>query len=257
MQQVLDNYFSLDGKVALVTGASRGIGAEIAIGLAQAGASIVGVSTRAENLAATQTAVESAGQRFVGLTCDQSNPDDVLIMAGAATSAFGQVDILVNNAGTIRRTPAVDHSFDDWKAVVSTNLDGVFLLCREIGRAMLSRGSGKIVNIASLLSFFGGVTVPGYAASKGAIHVLTKSLANEWASGNVQVNAIAPGYIETDNTTALRNDEARYTEILSRIPAGRWGAPSDLIGAAIFLSSTASDYVNGHTLLVDGGYKAR
>ena len=253
----LEQLFSLKGKTAMVTGASRGLGQAIAVALAEAGADIVGVASRLENLADTEQHVRDLGRTFYDLACDQSNLDQVVATAAAAEQAAAQIDILVNNAGIIRRSPAVDFSTQDWNAVLRTNLDGVFVLCREIGRGMVLRGNGKIINIASLLSFFGGITVPAYAASKGGIHVLTKALANEWAASNVQVNAIAPGYFETDNTQALREDPARYNEILGRIPCQRWGKPQELAGAAVFLATSASDYVTGHTLLVDGGYSAR
>ncbi|WP_409432029.1 2-dehydro-3-deoxy-D-gluconate 5-dehydrogenase KduD [Litorimonas sp. RW-G-Af-16] len=245
--------FDLSGKTALVTGGSRGIGQAIAIGLAEAGADVIVVASRAENAADTVAAITKAGGKARALGCDQSDPAAIKATAEAA----GSVDILINNAGTIRRSPARDFSDADWDAVISTNLTGVFQFCRAIGGKMLDQGHGKIINIASLLTFQGGITVPAYAASKGGVGQLTKALANEWAKDNVQVNAIAPGYIATDNTAALRADKDRNASILGRIPAGRWGDPKDLVGAAIFLSSSASDYVNGHILTVDGGWMAR
>lgn len=245
--------FELSGKRAMVTGASRGIGQAIAIGLAEAGAEVIAVASRAENAADTVARIEKAGGKALALGCDQSDPKAIK----AAVEQAGTVDILINNAGTIRRSPARDFSDDDWNAVLNTNLTGVFQFCRAVGGQMLDQGHGKIVNIASLLTFQGGITVPAYAASKGGVGQLTKALANEWAKDNVQVNAIAPGYIATDNTAALRADETRNASILGRIPAGRWGDPKDLVGAAVFLSSSASDYVNGHILTVDGGWMAR
>ena len=249
--------FDLSGKTALVTGASRGIGQAIAVGMAKAGADIVAVASRAENAAETVAAVEALGRKALAVGCDQSSPDAIKAAVEAAYNLSGSVDILVNNAGTIRRSPARDYSDEDWSAVIDTNLTGVFQFCRAIGGKMIDQGHGKIVNIASLLSFQGGITVPAYAASKGGVSQLTKALANEWASLGVQVNAIAPGYIATDNTTALRANPERNTSILSRIPAGRWGDASDIAGAAIFLSSSAANYVNGHVLTVDGGWMAR
>lgn len=249
--------FDLFGKTALVTGASRGIGQAIAVGMAKAGADIVAVASRAENAAETVAAVEALGRKALAVGCDQSSPDAIKAAVEAAYNLSGSVDILVNNAGTIRRSPARDYSDEDWSAVIDTNLTGVFQFCRAIGGKMIDQGHGKIVNIASLLSFQGGITVPAYAASKGGVSQLTKALANEWASLGVQVNAIAPGYIATDNTAALRANPERNTSILSRIPAGRWGDASDIAGAAIFLSSSAANYVNGHVLTVDGGWMAR
>lgn len=249
--------FDLTGKVAIVTGASRGLGQGMALALASVGADIIAAASTAENAADTVAKVEAMGRRAVAIGCRQDDLDEVRRLAADAIRAFGQVDILVNNAGTIRRAPAEDYSDDDWRAVIDTNLNGVFALSRDIGRHMLARGAGKIINIASLLSFQGGITVPAYSASKGAAMQLTKALANEWAARGVQVNAIAPGYFATDNTAALRADETRNSAISARIPAGRWGTPDDLAGAIIFLASRASDYVNGHILLVDGGWMAR
>lgn len=249
--------FQLDGKTAVVTGASRGLGQGIALGLAEAGADIVAVSTNESNLAKTEAAITATGRRVLKLKCDVAQIDEIRQTVKTAIDTFGKVDILVNNAGTIRRAPAHEYSDADWQTVINTNLNGLFYLCREVGKTMIERGSGKIINIASLLSFSGGITVPAYAASKGGVAQLTKALANEWAKHNIQVNAIAPGYFETDNTAALRADEVRNREISARIPAGRWGRPEDLKGAAIFLASQASNYVNGHILLVDGGWMAR
>lgn len=253
MKQAL---FDLSGKTALVTGASRGIGRAMAQGLAAAGADIIAVASSAQNAADTVAAVKALGRNAHAIGCDQSDPKAV---KAAVAKAFdiGAVDILINNAGTIRRAPARDYSNDDWDAVIATNLNGVFQFCRGVGGAMIDQGHGKIINVASLLTFQGGITVPAYAASKGGVGQLTKALANEWAKDNVQVNAIAPGYIATDNTAALRADADRNSSILGRIPAGRWGVPDDLIGAAVFLSAPASNYVNGHILTVDGGWMAR
>ncbi len=250
--------FSLAGKTALVTGASRGIGLAFAEALAHAGADIIGVSaTLPSSGSDVEKAVTALGRRFSGYACDFSDRAALLRFVAAVKAEHGTPDILVANAGTIRRAPAAEHADALWDEVIAVNLDAPFLLAREFGRDMLARGSGKIVFPASLLSFQGGVTVPGYAASKGGIASLTKALANEWAGRGVCVNAIAPGYIATDNTAALRADAARNTQILARIPAGRWGEASDLCGALVFLASPASDYVQGTILTVDGGWMGR
>ena len=249
--------FSLAGKKALVTGASRGLGQAMAEALASAGADVVCASTRRDATDETAASIKALGRNAWQVAADLSDREALLSMADAAEQAAGQIDILVNNAGTIRRHPAVDYSIDDWDTVVRTNLDAVFLLAQRFGRGMVQRRSGKIINVASLLSFSGGITVPAYTAAKHAVAGVTKALANEWASANVQVNAIAPGYVATDNTQRLRDDPVRYKEISARIPAGRWGTPADLAGAVVFLASAASDYVNGHVLVVDGGWMAR
>jgi 2-dehydro-3-deoxy-D-gluconate 5-dehydrogenase len=249
--------FRLDGRVALVTGASRGLGAAIARAMASAGADIVLHASREEPRA---LAAAIAGESGVGTACMVADLADSAAQDRLVTSslaAFGRIDILVNNAGIIRRAEAVDTSDDDWAAVIAVDLSSVFRISRAVGRHMLARGSGKIINIASLLSFQGGVRVPAYAAAKGAVAQLTKALANEWAGRGVNVNAIAPGYFKTDNTRPLIEDTRRYTDITARIPAGRWGAPDELGGAAVFLASRASDYVHGHVLVVDGGWMAR
>ncbi|HEX9653133.1 MAG TPA: 2-dehydro-3-deoxy-D-gluconate 5-dehydrogenase KduD [bacterium] len=253
---ILDD-FRLDGKVAMVTGASRGLGQGMALGLAEAGADIVALSTNEKNLAETAALVKKLGTKVVAVGCDVTNSAHIRAAVQRAVDEFGAVDILVNNAGTIRRAPAVEYSDEDWQIVLDTNLNGLFRFCREVGKIMIERQQGKIINVASLLSFSGGITVPAYAASKGGVAQLTKALANEWAKHNIQVNAIAPGYFETDNTEALRKNEVRFKEISDRIPAGHWGKPADLKGAAVFLASPASNYVNGHILLVDGGWMAR
>ena len=253
----MSDLFSLENKVAVVTGASRGLGRAMALGLAGAGADIIAVASSSENAAASVAEIEALGRRAVGIGCRQDDPAEVRRAVDECIDAFGHVDILVNNAGTIRRAPAEDFSDEDWSTVMDTNLTGVFQFCRGIGKHMRERGHGKIINIASLLSFSGGITVPAYAASKGGVMQLTKALANEWASKGLQVNAIAPGYFATDNTAALQADEIRNTSILARIPTGRWGDPEDLQGAVVFLASPASDYVNGHILTVDGGWMAR
>jgi 2-deoxy-D-gluconate 3-dehydrogenase len=250
--------FRLDGRVALVTGASRGLGAAMAVALAGAGADVV-LHASQQPAAGTAAAIaEATGRTPVTLTADLVDRMASDRLVADTLAAFGRLDILINNAGLIRREPAATHGDDDWDRVLEVDLTSVFRLCRAAGRHMIERGQGgKIVNVASLLSFQGGITVPGYAAAKGGVMQLTKALANEWAPHRINVNAIAPGYMETDNTAALRADAVRHRQITERIPAGRWGTPQDLAGAAIFLSSPASDYVNGHVLVVDGGWMGR
>ncbi|MBP1934241.1 SDR family oxidoreductase [Ammoniphilus resinae] len=254
---VLD-LFKLDGKTALVTGAKRGIGKAMALALAEAGADIIGVSASLETEGSeVEKEVRALGRNFKGYSCDFSDRDALYAFIRQVKSDFSRIDILVNNAGTILRQPATEHSDEYWDQVMNVNLDSQFILSREIGKEMVERGAGKIIFTASLLSFQGGITVPGYAASKGAIGQLTKALANEWASKGVQVNAIAPGYISTDNTEALRNNPQRFQAILERIPAERWGVPDDFKGSVVFLASDASNYMNGHLMVVDGGWMAR
>jgi 2-deoxy-D-gluconate 3-dehydrogenase len=248
--------FNLTGRVALVTGASRGLGAGMAMALAEAGADIV-LHDRSDTCDAERAIRERTGVRTCCLTADLSDRAAADRLASAAVEAMGRVDILVNNAGIIRRAPAVQFGDADWDDVIEVNLTAVFRLCRAVGAGMVERGSGKIVNVASLLSFQGGVTVPSYAAAKGGVAQLTKALANEWAGRGVNVNAIAPGYMLTDNTKPLQENEQRFRQITERIPAGRWGAPVDLGGAVVFLASPASDYVHGHVLVVDGGWMGR
>lgn len=248
--------FHLDGKTALVTGASRGIGLAMTEALAEAGADILAVSaTLPERDSAVERAVCAHGRRFRGFRCDMGRRADVA--AFLAQIADEPIDVAVLNAGTIRRRPAAEHGDADFDDVIEVNLSAPFRIAREVGRRMLERGHGKIVFTASLLSFQGGITVPGYAASKGGIARLTQALANEWAGRGVNVNAIAPGYIATDNTRALRDDPHRSAQILARIPAGRWGRPDDLKGALLFLASDASSYVHGTVLTVDGGWMGR
>jgi 2-dehydro-3-deoxy-D-gluconate 5-dehydrogenase len=250
--------FSLEGKTALVTGCRRGIGLSLARALAEAGSDIIGVSASLEKSGSrVEMEVVNAGRRFKGYSCDFANRGSLKEFIGKVNSDFPEIDILVNNAGTIQRTPAETLRDEDWDRVIEINLNAQFILTREVARGMLGRGRGKIIFIASLLTFQGGILVPAYAASKGGIGQLTKALSNEWAPRGVQVNAIAPGYMETDNTVELRNDEERSRSILSRIPAGRWGAPGDLAGTVVYLSSAASDYVSGIILPVDGGWLAR
>jgi len=252
------NSFRLDGKTAVVTGCSRGIGRAIAEALAEAGADIVGVSASLQPSGSeVGAAVHSRGRRFGGYTCDFSDRQALYTFIEQVKQSFPRVDILVNNAGTIVRTPAADHSDEDWDRVIEVNLNAQFILAREFGKWMLAGGGGKIVFIASLLSFQGGIGVPSYAASKGGIAQLTMALANEWAGKGVNVNAIAPGYIATDLTEELQRDTARAEQILGRIPANRWGKPDDIKGAAVFLCSEAADYINGAILPVDGGWLAR
>ncbi|MCX7603493.1 MAG: SDR family oxidoreductase [Bryobacteraceae bacterium] len=254
---VLD-LFRLDGRLALVTGCRRGIGLAIAEALAQAGADIAGVSRSLEAEGSeAERRVRACGRRFYGFRCDLADRAALRELPGRIASELPPVDILVNNAGVILRAPASQHPDEYWDQVLAANLTAPWILAREIGRTMLERGSGKIIFIASLLSFQGGILVPSYAASKGGVAQLVKALANEWAPRGVNVNAIAPGYIATDNTAPLRADAARNRAILERIPAGRWGEPADLAGAAVFLASRASDYVHGSILVVDGGWMGR
>ncbi|MFT0801561.1 2-dehydro-3-deoxy-D-gluconate 5-dehydrogenase KduD [Bacillus swezeyi] len=251
----LESYFSLEGKTALVTGPGTGIGQGIAAALAKAGADMIGTA-HTSGLDETKRLIEDAGRTFTSYQLDMGNLDEVDSFAKDVLDRH-QIDILVNNAGTIRREKAAEFSRDNWETVINVNLNSLFLLTQAIGRKMIQRKQGKIINIASLLSFQGGILVPAYTASKHAVAGLTKSFANEWAAHNVQVNAIAPGYIATNNTKQIREDKNRNEEILKRIPAERWGQPADIAGAALFLSSPASDYVNGHVLAVDGGWLAR
>lgn len=244
--------FSLNGKVSLVTGASRGLGQGMAIGLAEAGSDVIGAGM--SDMTETRQRIEKLGRTFYEIKSDLSQEGAVQKLVREALDASKKVDVLVNNAGTIRREQAENFSDQDWQDVIRLNLDVVFELSREFGNHMLDRGSGKIINIASMLSFQGGMKVPAYAASKHGVAGLTKSFANEWSGRGVQVNAIAPGYMKTDNTAPIRQDEKRNAFITSRIPQGRWGEPDDLKGPVVFLASEAAGYVNGHILCVDGGW---
>lgn len=256
MKEHPQDRFDLTGKTAIVTGAGRGLGQAIAAGLAEAGANLVLVTNRtsAED---TKAKVEAFGRKARIVHVDVADRSKLPLIIDEAIESFGGIDILVNNAGIIRRTPAVEHAYSDWQEVLDVNLNSVFVLCQLAGELMIEQGHGKIINIASMLSYQGGINVPGYTASKHAVAGLTKALANEWASKGIQVNAIAPGYMATDNTEALRNDPTRSRQILDRIPAGRWGSDEDLIGPAVFLASAASNYMNGHVLCVDGGWMNR
>lgn len=248
--------FDLSGKIAVVTGAGRGLGEAIALGLAQAGADVALVTNRTP-ADKTTDAIRALGRKAITIQADVADRSKLPGIIERTVDELGRIDILVNNAGIIRRTPAADHSFADWQDVLDVNLNSVFALCQLAGNRMIEQGSGKIINIASMLSFQGGINVPGYTSSKHAVAGLTKALASEWAIKGVQVNAIAPGYMSTDNTEALREDPVRSAQILGRIPAGRWGTSEDLIGPAVFLASAASDYMNGHILAVDGGWLVR
>ena len=249
--------FKLDGKTALVTGCRRGIGRGFAQALAEAGAEIVGVSATLEEDSAVGRDIAERGQSFRGYACDFSDRQAVHAFADQVKSEVGQIDILINNAGTIMRAPAEEHSDEYWDKVIEVNLNAQFVLAREFGKEMVKRGEGKIVFTASVLTFQGGITVPGYAAAKGGIGQLTMALANEWAGKGVNVNSIAPGYIATDNNQALRDDAVRNEQLLVRIPAGKWGSPDDLKGAVVWLSSRAADYVHGSIVVVDGGWMGR
>ena len=249
--------FKLDGRVALVTGASAGLGASMSVALAEAGAD---VAAHGNSRAPNQTCelVKSIGRRSLALRGDLADKTMPQRLIAETLNEFGRLDILINNAGIIRRAPATDYTEDDWTSVIEVNLSSVFRLSQLAGREMITSGrGGKIINIASLLSFQGGITVPAYAASKGAVAQVTKALANEWARHRINVNAIAPGYMRTDNTAALQADQNRSRQILERIPAERWGEPEDLAGAAVFLASSASDYLHGHVMVVDGGWMGR
>lgn len=247
--------FSLEGKTALVTGSSGGLGEGIAIAMAEAGADVVMVSRSGSEEAAQ--AITALGRKALYISADLGQIDQIEAVFQEALTLTGRIDILINNAGTIRRAPAAEHSMQDWNAVIDLNLNSVFLLSQLAGQHMIARGSGKIINIASMLSFQGGINVPGYTASKHGVAGLTKAFANEWAGKGIQINAIAPGYMETNNTAPILDDPDRTRSITERIPAGRWGTPEDLKGPAIFLASAASDYMNGHVLCVDGGWLAR
>lgn len=249
--------FNLSGRTALVTGCNKGIGKAMAIGLAEAGADVIGVSSSLKSGSDVEQAITALGRKFTPYSADLSDRDSLYQFIKAVKEAHGAPDILVNNAGLILRNPVAIHPDESWDKVLSINLDAPFILTREFGRDMIERGSGKVLFTCSLLSFQGGITVPGYAASKGALSSLVKAFANEWASKGVNVNGIAPGYISTDNTEALRNDPVRSKSILDRIPAGRWGEPEDFKGPTVFLCSGAADYVHGTILTVDGGWMGR
>lgn len=250
------NAFNLEGKIALITGCNTGLGQGMALGLAQAGCDIIGVNRAGPGDTAEQVAAH--GRRFWSIQADLTQPAVVPQVVEQAIRLAGRLDILINNAGIIRRADALTFSEQDWDAVMNINSKSVFFLSQQVARQFIAQGNGgKIINIASMLSFQGGIRVPSYTASKSAVLGLTRLMANEWAPYGINVNAIAPGYMATNNTTALRNDAARQQEILSRIPAGRWGQPEDMMGPVVFLASRASDYVNGYTLAVDGGWLAR
>ena len=249
--------FDLSGRSALVTGCRRGIGKAAAVALASAGADVIGVSASLEPGSDVAAEVEAIGRGFHAYRCDFADRRALYELVAAVRRDVGTVDILVNNAGTIARAPAAEHPDEMWDRVLEVNLSSQFILSREVGKDMLERGSGKIVFIASMLSFQGGITVPGYTASKSAVAGLTKALANEWAGAGVNVNAVAPGYVATDNTQALQDDPVRREQITARIPAGRWAEPEDIAGAIVFLSSSAADYVHGVVLPVDGGWLGR
>jgi 2-dehydro-3-deoxy-D-gluconate 5-dehydrogenase len=249
--------FDLSGKVALVTGASRGLGAGMALALADAGADVA-IHASNNPPSATEAAIRTKGRHVLSFTANLATRTETARLVPSVLAAFGRIDILVNNAATMQRAPAAKHPDEMWDETIEVNLSSVFLLSRAAGAHMLERGNGgKIINIASVLSFQGGITVPSYAAAKGGVAQLTKAFANEWAPHGINVNAIAPGYMVTDNTEALRQDPVRYADITARIPAGRWGDPADLAGAVVFLASNAADYVHGHVLVVDGGWMGR
>jgi 2-dehydro-3-deoxy-D-gluconate 5-dehydrogenase len=250
------NKFNLDGKVAIVTGASTGLGQGMSIALAEAGANIVGVDY--VEMPETQEKIEAMGKKFVGIKANLMSIEPIQGIVDKAVEVFGKIDILVNNAGIIRREDAVNFSEKDWDDVMNINVKTVFFFSQAAAKQYIKQGSGgKIINIASMLSFQGGIRVPSYTASKSGVMGITRSMANEWAKHNINANAIAPGYMATNNTAALRADEERSASILDRIPAGRWGLPDDLMGPIVFLASSASDYVNGYTVAVDGGWLAR
>ena len=253
---MVKDLFDLEGRVAIVTGASRGLGKAMAIALAQAGANVVGVGQ--SDMSSTEEEIKKAGKEFLPIKADLTSTEKVDEIVEKTVEKFGRVDILVNNAGTIRRQDAIDYTEKDWDDILNLNLKTVFFLSQRVAKEFIKQKSGgKIISIASMLSFQGGIRVPAYTASKSGVSGITKALANEWAKYSINVNVIAPGYMATDNTKAIREDEKRNKEILDRIPAGRWGTLEDLAGAVVFLASKASDYVNGYTLAVDGGWLAR
>ncbi len=247
--------FKLDDKVAIVTGVSRGLGQQMAIGLAKAGADIVGVGV--SDMSETQEKIEAIGSKFLGIQANLTTTKDIDDIVETTIDKMGKIDILVNNAGMIRREDAMEFSEKNWDDVMNLNIKSLFFLSQKVAKHFMKNGGGKIINIASMLSFQGGIRVPSYTASKSAVRGLTMALANEWAKYNINCNAIAPGYMATDNTKALRNDSKRSQEILDRIPAGRWGLPSDLEGPIVFLASEASNYINGATIPIDGGWLGR
>ncbi len=252
------NSFNLEGKTALVTGCKRGIGKAMAEALAGAGADIIGVSATLESSDSDiEKSITGMGRKFSAYTCDFSDRNALNQFIAEVKSNHAKIDILVNNAGTIKRAPAAEHPDELWDEVIEVNLSAQFVLTREIGAQMIKNGAGKVIFTASLLTFQGGITVPGYAASKGGIGQLTMALANEWGSKGINVNAIAPGYIRTDNTQALQDNKERHDAILERIPAGRWGETQDFAGPIVFLASNASDYMHGHIMTVDGGWMGR
>ena len=256
MDKTIENLFNLNGKVAIVTGTSRGLGKAMAIALAKAGANIVGVGV--SDMSETKEEIQKIGRQFLEIKADLTNTKSVDKIVSETVKKIGGIDILVNNSGTIRREDAINYKEKDWDDILNLNLKILFFLSQKVAKQFMKQETGgKIINIASMLSFQGGIRVPAYTASKSGVMGLTKALANEWAKYNINVNAIAPGYMATDNTKQIREDEKRSQEILDRIPSGRWGTPEDLAGAVVFLASKASDYVNGHTLAVDGGWLAR
>lgn len=253
----ISHFFSLEGQVALVTGASRGIGKGIAVGLASAGANLALVARSESTLIEAREEIQALGAQAEIFPCDMNQTENIPDLVAAVNASYGQIDILVNNAGTTHRDAVVNFPEERWDDVIRVNLKSVWLLSQQVGRSMVERGSGKIINIASLLSFSGGIRTAAYAASKGGIAQLTKALANEWASKGINVNALAPGYIKTDMTSAILNDPVRVAEFMDRIPAGKFGTPDDIAGAAVFLASEAASYIHGHILTVDGGWMAR
>ncbi len=257
MKKNILKYFNLEGKTAVVTGASYGLGKAMAVGLAEAGADVVVVSRKLKNLSEVKNEIEGLGRRVLPLKCDVSKITDVKNIINKILKEFKKIDILVNNAGITIRKEAVKYSDNDWDRVINTNLKGVFLCCREAGKVMIKQKKGKIINIASLMSFIGGITIPAYSASKGGVALLTKAFSNDWAKYNINVNAIAPGYFKTPLTEKLLHNKVRYPQIISRIPMGKWGKPDDLKGTVVFLASEASNYISGHIIVVDGGWLGR
>jgi 2-deoxy-D-gluconate 3-dehydrogenase len=250
------NFFDLSGKVAIVTGGAKGLGGGMSLGLAKAGADVAIITSNDKNRD-VEKEIQAMGRKAHTIVADLSDENALPGVVNEALAVFGKIDILVNNAGIIRRTPAAEHAAKDWHDVLDLNLNAVFFLCQLVGREMIKQGSGKIINVASMLTYQGGINVPGYTASKHAVAGITKALANEWASKGINVNGIAPGYMSTDNTEAIRADADRSAQILGRIPAGRWGTTEDMQGPVVFLASQAADYMNGHVICVDGGWMAR